>query len=415
MNSNSVKYVFYIPAFNNISNGIALLWQAAHYFSKYRSVRVWQYEYGYASPIPSEYHHIEISDHPLDPTEIVIYPENIEGNPLRAARVCRYFMAKAYILNGAPVNYNDKEFIFAYSHAINDLLPQYNLVNENFIQTRKYLSEVKIPGKVTLYYGKCRLTNFSKDVFLALCRATKVEVITRFHPSSKHDLYTSIATSELFISVDPLSSLIYEATMLGTPTLIADPVFREEYENYNHALPGFYYSYADVVAGKDYKLAEKAHAEYIRELDKNPEKTENIIAEIEHFFMFKNANERVKALDRHDKEFYLRRWNCRPIVNVTSLRSAILWHIMKFSPIFFSILYYIYKGKINARRILQFITRRVALSLHPTVLDFYLSRRKSRILRKELEDIETGQVGMTIPSEKVIDVNKWIMALLWLF
>lgn len=401
-----MKYIFYIPEYNDISNGIALLWQAAYHFSKYREVRIWPYGYGYSSSIPIKYKDLDISDRPIGENDIVIYPENIEGNPINAERICRYFMAKPYILNGAPVNYDERDFIFAYSHAINRRLPQYNLANENFTKTQEYASTTKISGKVTIYYGKCRFARFSKDVIKILINAKSVELLTRFHPSSKDDLYRAIASSEIFISVDPLTSLIYESTLLGTPALVADPVFREEYDQYNHPLHGFCYSNEELKKVKSIKLAELTQKEYEQELSKNLEKTKIIINAIENFFGNCNVSVNKKSLLRTDKEFYALRWNCSPIFNVTSFKSIIAWHTIRCSPTLFSLAFFV----LSVPKLLR---STIAKNLHPIVLDLYRSMKKRDAIFRELHEHSPSDVAFTKPANKVIPVNKWLLVFFW--
>jgi hypothetical protein len=404
-----MKYVFYIPEYTDISNGISLLWQAASHFARYRTVRIWPYQYGTKSTsIPDSCLDIEISYRPVDECEVVVYPENIEGNPLNGKRVCRYFMAKPYILNGAPVNYNDTEFIFAYSHAINRSLPQYNLANQNYLKAQEYIGTKKIPGKVAIYYGKCRFTTFNKEVFRTLIHASKVEIITRFHPTSKDDLYKAIASSEIFVSVDPLTSLIHEATLLGTPTLIADPVFREEYDSYNHSLPGFCYSYAEAKEVEGGRLAVQANQQFREEIQRNEKKTENILSEIEFFFNNVKQNKMISELSHSDKDFYARRWECAMFMNVLGPKSIYAWHLLQISPLLFSVIFHIKEIKPKLRRLTAVI---YPLLLSPIAINIYRSGKRQKDILAEM------QIGEKHPGEdrKIITGNKWLLTILWLF
>lgn len=51
------------------------------------------------------------------------------------------------------------------------------------------------------------------------------------HPSTKSALYQLLANSDLFISFDPISSLAYEATLLGIPSLVKAPWDEQEFSS----------------------------------------------------------------------------------------------------------------------------------------------------------------------------------------
>ena len=69
-----------------------------------------------------------------------------------------------------------------------------------------------------------------------------MEVIHRHYPENSKDLYNKIAESSLFVSIDPLTSLIHESTLIGTPVYVYDSCFKEFYDNFDFKLHGLYYN-----------------------------------------------------------------------------------------------------------------------------------------------------------------------------
>lgn len=149
-------------------------------------------------------------------------------------------LAKEYILNGNAIQFEDSDYIFAYSNAVNGSADQYNILLDGLTNLKNYHTE-KIIGKVSVYYGKCRVGIEIPEYKNLLKKFKEVAIITRTNPSSKDVLYREIASSELLISFDSLSSLCYEATLLGTPVILMDDVSKSFYENFNYKLHGMYY------------------------------------------------------------------------------------------------------------------------------------------------------------------------------
>jgi hypothetical protein len=76
---------------------------------------------------------------------------------------------------------------------------------------------------VVVYAGKGRLSPLMDENFSAKINPLSIKCITRQWPSRKGELYRLLAKSDLLISYDPISSLIHESILLGTPVLVVPP------------------------------------------------------------------------------------------------------------------------------------------------------------------------------------------------
>jgi len=408
------RYIFYIPEFNDISNGICLLWEAAYQFSKLKDVVVIAYEYGNKSELPSKYKSLTIKSINIEifKEDIIIYPEGVRGNPLNGTKVCRYLMAKPYILNGEGVDYHEDDFVFAYSNATQILVPQYNICNENFLELIKWNDSKKIKGKITIYYGKCRITSNYKHVIDAIKNSKEIYIATRKHPNKKEKLYSEIASSELLISLDPLTSVIYESTLLGTPVIVADKVFKELYDQYNHKLYGLYYDYPEYLNSVNENLRFQVQETYIQELKSNNVKTIKIINEIENNFLNKNLKKIPKIeLERKDLEFYINNWEMSPILNVTNFKSILVFHMISNYKILTSILL---TTVITFRKIMKYCKNKINIlimkSVHPLAYEMLLQRKKKNKMIEKMNILSRERIDQDSTS---INVSKKILLKIW--
>jgi hypothetical protein len=357
---NLPRYVFHIPLFNDYSNGIQILWHFAEYVSLIREIEVIPFAYNEPDAyIPSRMKgYVKETYSPKD-GDVIIYPESIRGNPLNAKRVCRYILARPYTLNGQWIDYSSSDFVFYYSGVISDGGEYLTLQNEAIFEHLQSHLSTPVPrqDKVLIYYGKLRC---GVNLNLAQKLAEKfesVEIITRKHPETKSDLYRKIKESRLFISLDPLTNLCYEATLLGTPAYFADSIFESAYMNYRFPLHGFIPSASALEI--DYKkypneeLSIKAIKEFRGQLEKNQINVTNLLAKAEEFFSTgeKIDVERTKNVER---EFITHKWGLAPIVSGTNFNSVIGYHLITYNP-------YIY---ITAKTLWRMAARLRALIVH---------------------------------------------------
>jgi hypothetical protein len=281
-----------------------------------------------SSELPYKFNKL-IRDYKSDSNTIVIYPDCIVGNPLNAKKVVRYLMSKPYILNGNPLNCDAKDFLIAYSNAVSTKLPQYNILLSNI--DLKFLKSIKRKNKVCIYYGKIRVNCEFTNIKYILNNFSEIYVVSRSFPDSKDILYKNIAESKLFITLDPLTHLAFESTLLGTPVFFADNIFESLYNDYNYKLHGFYYTDSlniNKIINYDHNSLMQNSAEiFHNENQKNNQKTQDIIKEIEAFINSGNKNNLIQEINNDDKNFYSLNWGFSPIFNCSTERSVILFHI----------------------------------------------------------------------------------------
>lgn len=183
----------------------------------------------------------------LDEADVIVYPETISRNPLNGKRVVRYLLNRPSYLTNECVEYSETDFLVAYSKSIDDKLPQlYLLINE--ADTIKKYKQLEKENAVCLYFGKvdeASLVGKVKRFSPLLRQFKKINVITRVIPTSRDELFATIARSRLLICFDPISNISYESTLLGTPVVMADSSFGTD-GAFNIPLWGISSSVADI-------------------------------------------------------------------------------------------------------------------------------------------------------------------------
>lgn len=163
---------------------------------------------------------------------IVIYPETIPGNPLKAQVVVRWILNYPGALGG-PENFQAKERVIAYSQDIATTLEKNTPIlflpplDIREIYEAKNASKDKVrTDRVLLYAGKYR--GFVGNPILPRWAPNKVTEIWREGPDkqSRERVLELLATSScLFIFEN--STLITEAVLLGTPVILVRSTFFE--------------------------------------------------------------------------------------------------------------------------------------------------------------------------------------------
>ena len=344
------NYLFYIPEWQQNSNGIVTLWEAARIFSQKRNTRVIPYAAGKRGKTPETYKFLENKLQEIDPgsdNTVVIYPETIPDNPLGAKNIARYLLAKPLIFGTPSIKYCSNEYYFSFSKIINPYLDQLNITlpgHGTFLHDTSVRRDIR---KVAIYYGKVR----SRCDFSALPELIRrfrvLQVITRTTPATASELYSLIASSGLLISLDPLSNLCFESTRLGTPVLMADPVFQEGHKEFNFPLHGFFYDSRAVqtinFATFDYSnLKRKVNIEALKSASENQKNCQNIIKIIEQFFSkqsYKNpaidstpSFKTMDQLEKYDISFYENEWTNSVIFPGTHKFSLIAFHFLRRLP-----------------------------------------------------------------------------------
>jgi len=87
--------------------------------------------------------------------------------------------------------------------------------------------------RASFYPGKSHLTRAPDELCVRL-RRSRCNLFTRSRPATKPALYQELASSDLLICYDPITSLAHEATLLGIPVFI--PVSWDE-ADFKHSFP----------------------------------------------------------------------------------------------------------------------------------------------------------------------------------
>jgi hypothetical protein len=174
---------------------------------------------------------------------IVVYPETIPGNPLKAQVVVRWVLNHLGILGG-PEAFNEKEHLVAYSTDIAKtarantpvlFLPPLDI--REIHDARKLSANIARTDRVLLYAGKYR--GYVGKPILPRWAQTEYTEIWREGPEkqTREEVLELLATSSrVFIFEN--STLITEAVLLGTPVILVKSTFFEsliaEYELGDH-------------------------------------------------------------------------------------------------------------------------------------------------------------------------------------
>tara|TARA_B100001093_G_C26836291_1_gene1018499 strand:- start:607 stop:1926 length:1320 start_codon:yes stop_codon:yes gene_type:complete len=346
------KYIFFAPFYQSHSNGIKCFWETALNFSKYKDVTILQFYNGVDSDkIPKKFENIkiinQINEIKLLSNHIVVYPDCVSSNPLEHHNVSRYLMCKPFILNGQGIEINKHDYCFSYSNAVSTIYDQYTHVSNDLLNLKQKENKIR-DNTVLIYYGKLRYGLNFKGLNQLTKNFNEVKIITRMYPSNKENLYQMISESRLLISLDPLTSLIHESTLLGTPVYIYDSTFKEMYDNFNFKLHGVYYNIKEKDLCQIYRdsenLAEKAKNE-IKEFKKNDDtNTLQLIQNMEdHFSKNKHHLEKYTNQLEEDINFYKNIFKCIPIFNIGTERNIIRYHMINKYKIISILIFFIFR------------------------------------------------------------------------
>lgn len=186
----------------------------------------------------------------LSDTDVVVYPELVPGNPLKAKRVIRWLLNRPYVLTGTGIHYGESDLLYSYSNYVNPVLPQLFYLPDD----RKLFARLRKNGKydkktISIYFGKTyldKLNSRKEEIKDLLSSYSKVNVITRMVPARREDALKLIADSDLLLSFDPFSNMNFEANILGVPVLILDDSYGIRDREFNIKLRGFAFSVDEI-------------------------------------------------------------------------------------------------------------------------------------------------------------------------
>lgn len=213
-----IDYVIYCPPYKNSSAGIRALF-------KLKDMLI---ERGHKCICTNSVDRYEYSDIEIYDNTVVIYPEIISGNPLRAENVIRYILNHPAKLGGDKT-YDSKEMLVAYGEQFgvysNGELLNIPVVEDCF----KYNNESKdITNCYWVGKGKNTAYNFEGNTI----------EITRSYPETREKLADILKRTKNFYSYDDLTMLLLEATMagcnvkiIGKDNQLQEPVLTTMYDN----------------------------------------------------------------------------------------------------------------------------------------------------------------------------------------
>jgi hypothetical protein len=229
----------------------------------------------------------------LKDDDIVIYPETISDNPLKASNIVRYLLNRPMYLSGEAIEYGSRDYLIAYSLRVDCNLPQLFILNDD----REYFYPIDFHDKqslVSIYYGKVIDPEIRDPDLQALINTFQEKVvITREFPRTRTELGNLLRKSRLLVSLDPISNITYEATLCGTPALIVNDIFKFSSQRFNINLYGILdnpSAYDEAI--KDISLAFNQYKVVIQDNDKNTKKF--IKSVIAHFETIKSENKSEK-------------------------------------------------------------------------------------------------------------------------
>jgi hypothetical protein len=164
----------------------------------------------YQTPVVKNLNEIDVEN------DVIIYPEIVQGNPLKGRNIVRYFLNKNGFITGIPVKINSGEFILSFQkifepnahfnlyftmqdeklipsrEAINGLLKNISLTHIG--KGSKYGNTERVGGTIGLDWSK-----------------------------SKEEYYILLESAKYLFTWDPLSGVVYDAILRGCIPVVISP------------------------------------------------------------------------------------------------------------------------------------------------------------------------------------------------
>ena len=206
-----MKFVVTAPPYNDKSAGIVMLYTLCDELKRQ----------GYEAELMQFDKPIAIADN-----EIVIYPEVIDGNPLRAKNVVRYYLNREGMASGNKVNASPNDFILAFNklyHPNPHAVIRVENLNPHCFFGTKVTFDRKLDctyiGKGSMYSDQCKVVGGTIE-------------ITRTAPEHKEGLADLLRQTRFFFTYDICTALTSEAIICGAIVvpLLFHPYKAEELE-----------------------------------------------------------------------------------------------------------------------------------------------------------------------------------------
>ena len=228
-----MKFCFIAPYYNEQSNGIRVLYQAALLFSQHAKqciLHVYDSKTGkiISHPdlkrIPHKYHRLISNKLELSLESYYVVAETPSELPKdlpKNAKIVRYLLANPFFFNREKVDLSN-QFLLAYSYAVSDKLPQLFIEALPDLKKQNKIIENK---KLLIYFGKFRLGqsfNFISHLNQIIEGFMEIEIIHRGYPKDHKKYLNKLRSADCLVCYDGFTSVIHEASLMGIPVVVVD-------------------------------------------------------------------------------------------------------------------------------------------------------------------------------------------------
>ena len=190
---------------------------------------------------------------------VVIYPEIVDGNPLQAKKVVRWFLHKPGFHTGR-INYNDNELYFYFQKAFNDL--EINKEVDNQLRIIDFKADIYRQINFSERNGRCFILKKGKDR-KKIHNIKADEVVDELNHSEMAAMFNKV---EYCYSYDMYTMYSFYASLCGCKSVVipADGVSIEQWQPVKELRWGVAYGEHDV----DRALATKRQrVEYMKKIE----------------------------------------------------------------------------------------------------------------------------------------------------
>ena len=259
-----------------------------------------------------------------------VYPDFVDGNPLRHPRVIRYVGANSLCLFGSSPAFHPSDVLVSASP-----VPYPNLRNlwipMESVDSYKTLRSIPKKRRIAVYYGKARLVELDRWSTALKRLGYEIIIITRYAPNDHIKMLFQLSTCSALLSTDPLSNIIFEAALAGVKPCLLDCVYLS---NYQELFPGLVISRFDELVS------------YLGDIDNGSLITSQLASDILTIRLsqvdndikswINDLNNGIEPLGmdglyrfyEDEKKFYHEKWRSSPILSIDSPRHFLLYKLL---------------------------------------------------------------------------------------
>lgn len=201
---------------------------------------------------------------------------------------------KPMFITGLPINLEPQDLVVAYSKIVSR--HYFNMFVNMPLEGADALFAGAAGTKansIALYFGKSMPASSINTAFVSnIVREKKYElnVITRSDPREKSALYGIIQKARLLITFDPITNLIYESLLCGTPVYVAQNPDNIDYGDCNLELQGVFQT--PDLFGEFYEKGippgdlERMRADYFQSVSAHTQTVSNFVHKARDWFSF---------------------------------------------------------------------------------------------------------------------------------